>query len=178
MEHALLFAVHEIVSPRSPICSVLHCGAALANGGGFATSPPPVSPPPVLSPPVSVSISPSSAADSIGRQHSVCGYGGQSFEYGCQLGRERRDGWRLGLGVISSSGLYTAPGDLPQPAIVTISATSHGDPSVSGTAAVTITSDVTVGLAPAQTSIELGRHEPFSATVAGSGHPDSRSIGV
>lgn len=34
--------------------------------------------------------------DSIGKQRPVCGYGGQSFEYGCQLDRERRDGWRLG----------------------------------------------------------------------------------
>ena len=42
------------------------------------------------------------------------------------------------IGTISSSGLYTAPGTVPSPSTVTISATSVAAPSASGSATVTV----------------------------------------
>ena len=44
------------------------------------------------------------------------------------------------VGTISSSGLYTAPGAVPAPELVTVSATSLADASESASAEVTITS--------------------------------------
>src|ERR1700683_1085354 len=97
MEHALLFAVHEVVDrTRHLFCatrrllwkrrrirnfpSARFSAACLYYGGkrqhlAF------------------------DLVDSIGRQHPVYGYGGQSFECSSQLGRERRDGWQLVLGI-------------------------------------------------------------------------------
>lgn len=43
-------------------------------------------------------------------------------------------------GTISSNGLYTAPGAVPNPTTVTVTATSEADPSASGSATVTISS--------------------------------------
>jgi hypothetical protein len=81
-------------------------------------------------------------------------------------------GGNLSAGTISSNGLYTAPEDLPQPAGATISATSQADDSVSASAAVTISSDITISVTPATASVELGASEPFAASVAGSVHPN------
>ena len=51
------------------------------------------------------------------------------------------------VGTISSTGLYTAPQDLPNPASVTIQATSQANSSASGTAVLAIDSDIRVSVA-------------------------------
>ncbi len=48
------------------------------------------------------------------------------------------------VGTITSSGLYTAPMDLPNPAGVAVTATSQADKSKSGTLVVTVGSNITV----------------------------------
>jgi hypothetical protein len=48
-------------------------------------------------------------------------------------------------GTISSSGLYTAPANVPVPAIATVTAVSRADPSVSATATVTLLAQAASG---------------------------------
>jgi hypothetical protein len=47
-------------------------------------------------------------------------------------------------GTISAEGVYTAPGDLPIPANLTVTATSHADVNKSGSAIDTVQSDVSI----------------------------------
>ena len=49
-------------------------------------------------------------------------------------------------GTISAEGMYTASGDMPIPANLTVTATSHADVSKSGSAIVTVQSDVSISL--------------------------------
>jgi hypothetical protein len=81
-----------------------------------------------------------------------------------------------GVGSINTSGLYTAPADLPKPATVTVTATSQADPTKSSTATVTITSDVAVSLSATPSgasSIAFNEALTLAATVASSGKPDT-----
>jgi hypothetical protein len=83
------------------------------------------------------------------------------------------------VGSISASGLYSAPGTAPQPANVTIAATSVADPAVSQGLAVALAaaseppagggggSTVTLNLS-GPTSVTLGAQSQYSATVTGS----------
>jgi len=77
------------------------------------------------------------------------------------------------IGTITSAGVYTAPADLPSPAVVQVAAASHADPTKSGSANVTVTSDITLALSPNPASVELGAMQAFQATVVSSGHPDT-----
>jgi len=77
------------------------------------------------------------------------------------------------VGTITSAGSYTAPADLPSPAAVTITATSHADPTKSDSAAVTVTSDIALSVTPNGPSVELGAAMAFHAAISSSGHPDS-----
>jgi hypothetical protein len=77
------------------------------------------------------------------------------------------------VGTVSAAGLYTAPANLPMPAAVTVTATSAADASKSASASVTIQSDVTVAVMPAAPAVELGATQPFTATVTGSGMPNT-----
>jgi hypothetical protein len=78
-----------------------------------------------------------------------------------------------GNGTISSTGLYTAPAKIPNPALVTIIATSLKDSTKSGTAQVTVTTsatpgNVTVQISPQTVSIANYSTQQFTATVSGS----------
>jgi hypothetical protein len=82
-------------------------------------------------------------------------------------------GGNVNLGTITSAGVYTAPADLPSPATVQVTATSHADPSKSGSGTLAITTDITLSLTPNPASVELGASQPFQATITSSGHPDT-----
>ncbi|HYL63931.1 MAG TPA: hypothetical protein VE077_15035 [Candidatus Methylomirabilis sp.] len=69
--------------------------------------------------------------------------------------------------------MFTAPPDLPSPAVVNVTATSQADSTKSATAQITITSDIALTLAPSSASVELGAAQAFHATVASAGHPDT-----
>ena len=77
------------------------------------------------------------------------------------------------VGTIAADGVYTAPADLPSPATVQVSATSHADATKSDTAALTVTSDVILSMTPNSASVELGVIQRFQTSVASSGHPDT-----
>jgi hypothetical protein len=82
-------------------------------------------------------------------------------------------GGNAAVGFISSGGAYTAPADLPAPASVQVTAASHADATKSGSATVTILSDITLALTPNPASVELGATQAFQATVTSGGHPDA-----
>ncbi|MGB8661862.1 MAG: hypothetical protein WCD34_15660, partial [Candidatus Acidiferrum sp.] len=76
-------------------------------------------------------------------------------------------------GTISSAGLYTAPADLPSPAIVQVTATSQADTTKSATAQLTIASDIAITLAPPNAAVELGATQAFHAAIASAAHPNT-----
>lgn len=82
-------------------------------------------------------------------------------------------GGSASTGTIEMSGVYTAPADLPSPTTVTITATSQADSTKSATAQLTITSDITIALAPPNASVELGATQSFHAALTSGGHPDN-----
>src|SRR6266576_3592244 len=71
------------------------------------------------------------------------------------------------VGTISSSGLYTAPAVVPNPATVTVTAVSQADPTKSGSAQVTITpaAVVRVTISPVSATVGVGGTQQFTATV-------------
>jgi hypothetical protein len=82
-------------------------------------------------------------------------------------------GGNAALGTITSSGVYTAPIDLPSPATLQITATSHADSTKSASSTLAVTSDIRLTLTPNPASVELGASQAFQATVTSSGHPDT-----
>lgn len=75
--------------------------------------------------------------------------------------------WTASAGIISATGLYTAPASVPSPATVTIQAISQADTSAKGTASVTITAPppVTVTVSPSSASVQVSTTKQFTATV-------------
>ena len=68
-------------------------------------------------------------------------------------------------GTISSSGLYTAPAAVPNPATVTVTAVSQADTTKSASTTVTILAAVAVGISPLLPSVNVGAQLQFTATV-------------
>jgi hypothetical protein len=76
-------------------------------------------------------------------------------------------------GTISSAGLYTAPGTVPNPATVTVMAVSQKDATKSASATVTVTTtpppaNVTVAINPPSANVTTYATQQFTATVTGS----------
>jgi len=72
------------------------------------------------------------------------------------------------VGTISSSGLYTAPLVVPNPAAVTISAVSSAVPSVFGSSTLTVTlptTPISVTVNPPTASVIVGQSQAFTAAV-------------
>jgi hypothetical protein len=72
-----------------------------------------------------------------------------------------------GCGTISASGLYTAPGTVPSPALVTVVATSAADSTKTASASVTILPPVAVSVSPTTAQVVAGKTQQFTATVTG-----------
>ena len=80
------------------------------------------------------------------------------------------------VGIVSSTGLYAAPQDLPNPSNVTIQATSQANTSASGNAVLTIASDIKVGVVTnpsGMSTVFPGGIVQILATVTSAGHPDT-----
>ncbi len=82
-------------------------------------------------------------------------------------------GGTVSNGTITTSGVYTALGDMPSPAIVQVTATSQADTTKSATAQLSITSDIGISLAPPNASVEVGATQAFHAVITSTGHPDT-----
>jgi hypothetical protein len=70
-------------------------------------------------------------------------------------------------GTISSSGLYTAPGAVPNPATVTVTAVSQADTSASASASVTVGPASSVSISPGSVTVAAAATQKFEATVKG-----------
>jgi hypothetical protein len=71
-------------------------------------------------------------------------------------------------GTITAGGVYTAPGSIPAPSTVTITATGGSAKSDSGTATINITAAQGVVVSPGALAISAGATQAFTATVSGS----------
>src|SRR5213080_1259422 len=126
---------------------------------GVSTTPTPIS--------VSVTISPILA--------TVAAGGTQQFSAVVQNTSNTAVTWQVNgvtggnatVGAISSSGLYTAPGVVPNPATVTVTAVSQADATKSAAAQVTITAATTVSvtISPTSARVAAGGTQQFSAVV-------------
>src|SRR5256884_562957 len=126
---------------------------------GVSTAPTPIS--------VSVTISPISA--------TVAAGGTQQFSAVVQNTSNTAVTWQVNgvtggnatVGAISSSGLYTAPGVVPNPATVTVTAVSQADATKSAAGQVTITAPTTVSvtISPTSATVAAGGTQQFSAVV-------------
>ena len=149
--------------------ALLTAGAwTLGCGGGGAVAPPP---PP--HPSITVNVTPPSGSIVLGNQTTFIAIVSNANDTSVSWSVNGVMGGSSTIGTITSTGFYTAPADLPSPATVQITATSHADPAKSGSANVTVTSDITLALSPKLASVELGATQAFQATVTSGGHPDT-----
>jgi hypothetical protein len=72
------------------------------------------------------------------------------------------------VGTISTTGLYTAPSSVPNPATVTVTAVSNADDNAGASATVTIVAAASVTISPAAATVASGGTQQFVASVQGS----------
>lgn len=122
--------------------------------------------------PITVTVSPASAAVAAAttRQFSATVAGSSNTAVTWSVNGVA--GGNAANGTISNTGLYTAPAAVPNPAVVTVRATSAADASASGAAGVTVQAPagppVTVTVAPVTVNVAPSAKSQFSATVTGS----------
>ena len=138
-------------------------------GAGGASPPPPPPPPPAIE----VSVTPANGSVVLGAQATFAATVTNTTDTAVSWNVSGVPGGNTTLGTITSGGLYTAPADLPSPATVQITATSHADSTKSGAVTLAITSDITLNLTPNPASVELGATQTFQTAVTSSGHPDT-----
>jgi hypothetical protein len=88
---------------------------------------------------VTVTVSPASASVRIARTRQFAATVNGSTNQSVTWKVNGNVGGNTTVGKISSTGLYTAPGSVPSPSTVQVSATSVAAPSASGSATVTVT---------------------------------------
>jgi len=139
------------------------CGTA---GGSSSSKTPP--PPPAT---VTVNVSPATATVFLGNQQqmtaSVSGTSNSTVTWSV----DGVTGGNSTTGTITAGGLYTAPSILPSSASITITATSQADTTASGTATITIGSNIQVTVSPSGATVTTGATQQFSAQVTGTGKP-------
>ena len=74
------------------------------------------------------------------------------------------------VGSITAAGVYTAPSLIPAGQTITVRATGVADPSISATAAVSLT-PITVTASPALVTLSSGQNQQFTAVVTDSPNP-------
>ena len=144
--------------------------ALLGCGGNNSSSTPP--PPPT----VTVSVSPSSMNVLLGDTQQFTATVSGSSNTLVNWSVNETAGGNSKVGTISSTGLYTAPADLPSPASVTITAASQASPSSTANASVTVTSDVKIALSTSlsgRSSVQTNATVQMTATITSAGHPDT-----
>jgi len=131
------------LAQRLALCSLL-AGVAICESGcaNVASIPSP----PVGPQAISVTVTPSSGLVMLGNQYLFTAAVKNSSDSAVTWSVNGVAGGGAQVGTITADGVYTAPGDLPIPANLTVTATSHADVSKSGTAIVTVQSDVSITL--------------------------------
>jgi len=153
--HLELLAITTIVFP------------GCAGGGASSGTLPP--PPPA----VSVSVSPPTGSLLLGKNLSFTASVTGTANVAVTWAVNGIAGGSGSVGTVSADGRYTAPIDLPAPSTVQVTATSVASPSSTGSAQVTITSDIAVGVSTQSAAVELGARQSFVATLTSAGQPDA-----
>lgn len=116
---------------------------------------------------ISVTVTPPSASVALNAQQQfsavVNGSGNQGVNWSLNPTGDPTFGF-----IDSISGVYTAPNAVPNPATVTVQATSRAMPSAVGTASVTITGPpppISVTISPTTATVRVGKTVQFKATV-------------
>ncbi len=135
-------------------------------GAGSASPPPPPSS-------IEVTLRPATGSVLLGDRATFTASVTNAPDTGVSWSVDGVPGGNAALGTIASTDVYTAPADLPSPATVQVTATSHADPTKSGTGNLAIASDITLNLTPNPAAVELGATQAFQATVTSSAHPDT-----
>ncbi len=121
----------------------------------------------IIIPPVSITISPTTATvPTGGKQQFLATLNGTSNN-GITWSVSGSGCSGSACGVVSSSGLYTAPNTIPSPAQVTVKVTSAADTTKFATATVTIVAPVAVKISPATVDVAAGNTQQFTTTVTG-----------
>jgi len=139
-------------------------------GCGSAGSAPPPPPPP---PSIQVTVTPATASVLLGGQATFTATVLNTIDTTVSWSVSGVPGGNAALGTITPSGIYTAPSDLPSLATVQITATSQADSAKSASSSVAITSDISIGVTPGSSNVELGATQSFQAAITSSGHPDT-----
>ncbi len=161
---------NERFSTRTILVVAFFAEGAWTLGCGSAGALPPPPPPP---PSIAVTVTPANGSVLLGNQTPFTATVTNTTDTTVSWSVNSLSGGNATLGTITSAGIYTAPIDLPSSATVQVTATSHADPTKSGSATLAITSDITLNLTPNPASVELGATQAFQATVTSSGHPDT-----
>jgi hypothetical protein len=119
-------------------------------------------------PVVSITISPTSAklAPSASRQFSATVTGTTNTSVSWRISAAGCAG--ASCGTITASGLYTAPAIVPNPPIVTVTATSQADNTKTASAQVSIVTPVSITISPTTALLTVGSQRQFQADVTGS----------
>jgi len=155
---------------RAFIVAVLAVGVSGCGGGGSSTT---------TTPPQAVTVAVTSSESSVllGNMQQFTAKVTGTSNTAVSWSVNGIPGGNSMLGTISNAGLYTAPQDLPNPATVTIQATSQADSTASGNEALTIDSDISVRVAAnpsIMSSVFPGGTLQLLATVTSAGHPDAK----
>jgi hypothetical protein len=118
-------------------------------------------------PPVVVTISPTSAHVEAGEQQQFTATVTGTTNHAVTWSVSGTGCSGAACGTVTTSGLYTAPNVIPNPAQVTVTATSVADPTKSASAIVTVIPLIVVTVAPTTAQVEAGSQQQFIATVVG-----------
>lgn len=119
---------------------------------------------------VSVTVSPASVSIATGKTQQFKASVINSSDTAVTWQVDGVTGGNSTVGTIDATGLYTAPVAVPSPAVVTVTAVSHADPTQTATAQVTIVaaSSVQVSVTPGTVLVDAGKTQQFRANVLGS----------
>ncbi|HEY2458463.1 MAG TPA: hypothetical protein VGI13_14260 [Candidatus Acidoferrum sp.] len=141
----------------------------LGCGGGGAGS---VALPAPTPPSIQITIAPNSSTVLLGETVAFAATVSNSTNTAVSWSVNGIPGGSAQVGSISADGVFTAPEDLPQGGTVQVTATSNADSSKFASASINVSSDISVSLAPGNSSVELGGIQSFHASIASSGRPD------
>jgi len=141
--------------------SLLGCGGV---AGPASPQPPPSN--------ITVSLTPASASLLLGTAQDFTAAVSNATNSAVSWQVNGISGGNAAVGTISTNGVYTSPVNLPASAQIIVQATSVEDSSKTASAAVTVTSDITVNVSPQTMPVELGAARPFAAVVNSAGNPN------
>ncbi len=158
----LYTAPMALPSPATVTVSATSMASATAKGSAVVTL--------SSGPPVSVTITPTSSAVSLGATRQFAATVANSSNMAVTWTVNGITGGNSTVGTVSASGLYAAPAALPTPATVTVRATSVASPSAYADAQVTLSAGppVTVTVSPTAATVSTGNTQAFAATVTNS----------